>query len=954
MTKPRSLSILQKWVWFLLGVTPLLCFGQHTNTISAVLNDSTKVISISQELTYVNNADVSLFTLYFNDWNHAYASKKTPLAKRFGEDFDRRLHLAKDFERGYTQINAINGVAKQTLSWERIKALDIIKVELPEELKPGEQTTLYFNYNIRLPESKFTGYGHRPDGGYYLRDWYINPAVFDGDWHLYSNKGLEDLYTEVTNTTINFTFPKQLSLASNFQHQQVSQFPQGKNIQLKAEERKNCIIILNTEKKFTTHVTPYLTVTTDLDAVRYDEISQGVSINRINEFVTTNLGSYPHGNLLVSSIDYGKNPIYGLSQLPSFVRPYSDQFQFELAYLKTSLNSFLNETLFMDPRKERWVNDAIANYLVIKYVETYYPDQKLIGKLYKKWYLKGFNVAKMDFNEQFNLLQMLSARSNIDQALTTPNDSLIKFNQKIANRYKAGLGLSYLANYIGKARVDSTISDFYNVHKLAPRTHVSDFENVLRDCSDEEVAWFFDEYVSTRKKIDFKIKRVAKTDDSITFTLKNKRGTNVPISLFGLNKDSVISKYWFKNIDSTKTFTIPRQGEDRLVLNYDQKIPEFNQRDNWKTLNGFFSSNKKLKFTFFKDTENPYYNQVFFVPIANFNIYDGVTPGVRLYNKTFLERPFVYDISPTYSFGEQTMVGRASLKYRKYHGKSGLYVSNYSIGGSTSHFQENSRASTLTPAVSFAWRPEDLRSNKRKILSFRYRNVFRSIDENVRNDNSIDLDLENNPDYSVFNARFLNYNNNLINYKSSVIDFQHSAQFTKVSYELEYRRLFESNRQLNVRFYAGKFLRNKTNSDFFSFALDRPTDYMFDLSYLGRSESTGLVSQQIIIAEGGFKSIYEDQFGSDWIMTTNASINVWRWIELYGDIGFIGDRGVSSRFVYDSGVRLNLVTDYFELYFPLYSNKGWEIAQPNYDQSIRFIITVSPKTLVGLFTRRWF
>ena len=40
---------------------------------------------------------------------------------------------------------------------------------------------------------------------------------------------------------------------------------------------------------------------------------------------------------------------------------------------------------------------------------------------------------------------------------------------------------------------------------------------------------------------------------------------------------------------------------------------------------------------------------------------------------------------------------------------------------------------------------------------------------------------------------------------------------------------------------------------------------------------------------------------------------------------------------------MNLVTDYFELYFPLYSNNGWEVAQPNYGERIRFIITVSPK-----------
>ncbi|WP_372975073.1 hypothetical protein, partial [Muriicola sp.] len=78
------------------------------------------------------------------------------------------------------------------------------------------------------------------------------------------------------------------------------------------------------------------------------------------------------------------------------------------------------------------------------------------------------------------------------------------------------------------------------------------------------------------------------------------------------------------------------------------------------------------------------------------------------------------------------------------------------------------------------------------------------------------------------------------------------------------------------------------------------------------------------------------------------------WIEFYGDLGLVKNQGIDTRFVYDSGIRLNLVTDYFELYFPIYSNNGWEIAQPAYDEKIRFLVTLSPKTLIGLFTRKWF
>jgi hypothetical protein len=297
-------------------------------------------------------------------------------------------------------------------------------------------------------------------------------------------------------------------------------------------------------------------------------------------------------------------------------------------------------------------------------------------------------------------------------------------------------------------------------------------------------------------------------------------------------------------------------------------------------------------------------------------------------------------------------VGYGKFSYRKYLSKSGLYVANYSLGGSTSHFNVNSRYTSITPALSFGWRPDDLISNKRQVLSFRFVNIFRDFDESLS-------DLANdpeNPDYSVFNMRYLNRDNDILDYKSWFLDFQLAGKFSKLSFEYEYRKLFENNRQFNVRFFAGKFLSNNTDSNFFSFALDRPTDYLFDYSYLGRSEDTGIYSQQIIIAEGGFKSFLDERyrFSDNWMATVNTSFNLWRWIELYGDAGLVKNNGFKEKFVYDSGVRLNLVTDYFELYFPLYSNNGWEISQPNYGEKIRFIITVSPKTLTGLFTRQWF
>ena len=73
---------------------------------------------------------------------------------------------------------------------------------------------------------------------------------------------------------------------------------------------------------------------------------------------------------------------------------------------------------------------------------------------------------------------------------------------------------------------------------------------------------------------------------------------------------------------------------------------------------------------------------------------------------------------------------------------------------------------------------------------------------------------------------------------------------------------------------------------------------------------------------------------------------MWKYVQAYGDIGLVKNKFQNPKFVYDSGIRLNLVTDYFEIYFPVYSSLGWEIGNKNYDQRIRFIFTVDPEVLL--------
>src|SRR5690606_9148527 len=102
-----------------------------------------------------------------------------------------------------------------------------------------------------------------------------------------------------------------------------------------------------------------------------------------------------------------------------------------------------------------------------------------------------------------------------------------------------------------------------------------------------------------------------------------------------------------------------------------------------------------------------------------------------------------------------------------------------------------------TPAVLFQFRDKaNLRSNKRQFLSFRYVNIKRDDDPNaIINSETVQ------PNYNVFNIRYKNINKDLIDFSSWFADFQIAKHFGKASFNYEYRKLTERNRQYNLRFF---------------------------------------------------------------------------------------------------------------------------------------------------------
>lgn len=935
----------------------IICLSQHflaaqdSMIIKAKLNVADKSFNISQEIIYNNTSNDTLSIIYLNNWNNAYSTKKTPLAKRFEEEFSTKFHLAKSNERGYTVVTQITDNLNSKLVYHNLKeSPDVIEVELTKPVLPGEFYHIKLNYILVVPDDTFTGYGVTKNKEFNLKYWYILPAVYDGKWHYYSNKNLDDLFIPKSDVYLELEHPRNYTVVSELDVVNFSPDGDIQTTSLFGNDRTDSFIVIGTFPNYKYVQTDLINLISNINETGLQPQDKAILTDKIVRYLNTNLGTYPHKKLLVSELAYKRDPLYGLNQLPNFIKVFPDNFQYELKLLKTALKKYIDNVLLMHPREDYWLSEGLQIYYLMKYVEENYPNTKLLGELAGIWGIKSFNVAKVDFNFQYYLFHMEMARRNNDQPLAMSKDKLLKFNSNIANKYKAAIGLAYLDQFMEDAKLSVLLKDFIYKNKLNYTTSL-EFQDFLSNQTSKNIDWFFDDYVGTRKKIDFKLKNVISTDDSIQITVKNKRQHSIPAKLYAYKGDSVKNTYWLENIKDEFEFSIPKDSITRLALNEDYIIPEINRRDNFDNLKGLFGSGKPFQVRIFKDLEDPRYNQIFMMPLIEYrNIYDGLVIGTKWYNKTLLRRRLNYQFSPQYAINSKTITGSASAYYTHFLENRDLFDITYGANIRYQSFAQDAFVTSFSPQLAFTFRKDsDYRSDLIQQASARYVGIRR----NLGPDALVDI---TEPDYGVFNLRYVLVNPGIINYTRFSGDFQVADNFSKVAVNYEYRKLFENNQQFSFRFFAGAFIKNNTpvDSDFFSFALDRPTDYLFDLPYLGRSEASGIFSQQIIIAEGGFKSKLDTPFANQWMTTANFSTSIWRYIQAYGDIGLVKNRFNPAKFVYDSGIRLVLVEDYFELFFPIYSNLGWEIAQPNYDQKIRIMFTVDPQVLLGLFRRKWY
>ncbi|WP_418650921.1 aminopeptidase [Tenacibaculum aestuariivivum] len=916
----------------------------QTNTIdiNAELDDKNNLLYIQQKTVFHNNSSDSLSSIFLHNWANSFKNNNTPLGKRFIDDYKKNFFFAKEKDRGYTKIYSINVNYKPVLFNEKENQPDIIKIPLNKTLNPKDSLILTATYIVKIPNATFTKYG-KTKTGYHLRFWYITPSVYKKKWHLMSNLNIDDLYENLSNYAININIPKKYTLVSNL-YQKKTNKKNYTNYYLVGKRKKDIILHIDSLNRFKSFKIKDKEIKTDayLKTIPADTTSK--IINKQINFIENFLGKHPHPEIFIDATTINKNSTHEIYGIPNWLKPFPKSFKWEINFFKSLTKKYIEDVLLLNQRNDYWLTDGLETFLLIKYIKNYHPNTTILGKYSKYWPLKTYNIAKLKQLDKFAFVYQFSARRFYDQALTTPADSLSNFNRKIVSKYKAGLGLLYLQDFIGGDTLVNAIKEFYVKNKLKLST-TENFSQIIQKKTNKDLKWFFNDYIKTNKKIDYKITKIvnSKNKDSLEVTIKNKRTFASPIALYGIQKKDIKFKKWITGTDSTKTIKIKKGNFDKLALNYENSYPEYNSLDNFRKVNNTLI-NKPLQFRFFKDIQNPYYNQLFYYPNFKYNLYDGLILGVNLNNNAVLQHNFEYSITPNYSTKSNNFTGSYSFSYNHFFKKSNIYKIRYGINGNHFHYAPKLEYNTFIPFINIQFKRNNLRDNGTKTLSGRLITIHKESSQN-------NIKEEKNK-YNILNIRYINSKYNAVGNIMYAVNTEFNSKFSKVTTDFRFRKFFTNDKSYQIRFFGGYFLHNKSQGNYYSFALNRGSDYLFEQNLFGRSESKGIFSQQFIVDQGGFKSNFKKPYFSNKLITAiNTNISICKWTEIYNDFAILKNKNSTPKYFYENGIRLNFLPNIFEFYLPIYTNEGFEITKKDYSSKIKFIISTDIDRVYNFFRR---
>ena len=988
-------------------------FQQEVNyKIDVSLDDKTHTLSAFETFEYINNSPDELNFIYIHLWPNAYKDNTSAMSLQQYRNGNKVMENNSEVDKGFIDSLDFKVEGQQATFLYNLTHKDIGKLVLNEPLKPGDKITVSTPFRVKLPNGNISRLGHVGES-YQITQWYPKPAVYDKEgWHQMPYLTQGEFYSEYGSFDVSITLPSNYVVGATGDLQTESEIQFLDNKAQHTESKLDSILILSAKgNNFPKSSSQVKTIRYTQSKVhdfawfadkRYHVLKGEVELPISKRKVTTwAMFTNSQANLWKNSIEYLNDGIYWYSKWNGDY-PYnqvtavdgtisagggmeypnvtviggaSSATQLELVIVHEVGHNWFYGILGSNERVHPWMDEGINTANEIRYFKTKYPENNEFsnnfGGVADKIHLGGISHHCGN-----HLTYGFSANNGKDQPIELHSNDYTSLNYGAIVYAKTGLVFTYLRDYLGENVYDKAMKAYFDQWKFK-HPQPKDLQKVMESQTGKDLNWFFDDVINTTGKIDFKLRRVRKRNEGgYSAEILNAGDIRSPVRVDAYFEGKLVETVW---TESTEDFGVldaefNSTQIDKVVIDGEENMPDVNRMNNsWektRTLNKV----EPIHFEFLAGDNESDKNTIWWTPIVGANAYDKLMVGALFHNITAPKNKLEFSVAPLFSFGNSTLAGIGDVHLNFTPAR---LIKKMEVGVKGQTFGEEILISDKSP-YSF-----DLegRSSLDKMLYWVVKPyLFMELGNNrERRRFSHNIELQYIWARSVSELQtaetgtkggFVQYNFNYKKRKYSLesnlrVDLlgddvlsNYSNSFVYLDIKQAWTYRIKSEKKIELRMFAGKSLYTRSllgvENDFrFGFALggqNGTQDYFYEQFMFGRNESNGLWAQQRIENQGGFKTVSDFGFSTNFMASANLYAELpWGPIGVFGDYG-VFDNGNKLITAANAGLGIRLLQGNLAAYVPLISTSNIQnsLTQKEFIQTIRITLNISALTYRNL------
>jgi hypothetical protein len=898
------------------------------------LDDQRHRLTGHWKMTYTNNSQETLTSIYLHLWPNAYRSTTTEFARQKSLDGNARFQEAEEWMRGYIDSLSfkVDGVEVEHGFHQGIE--DIGEVQLPKPLPPGGTITMESPFLVQIPSS-WSRLGHVKQQ-YQICQWYPKPAVFDKNgWNqmsyldqgeFYSEFGSFDVYIEVPkNYVVGATgdlapddpewnwLAEREALSRKMMEQPVAEskfeyaFPEDEYKTLHFHQEnvhdfawfcdKDYYVLADTVKLARSgREVRCVAMFTNLDRDLWKEAPRYVA-QSVADYSEWN-GDYPYNH--ATAVDGALSAGAGMEYPNITVLGAGGSAEsLERVIMHEVGHNWYYGILGSNEREHPWMDEGINTYFENRYWEKHH-EGAFAGLPRNLSFLLGKEVdGNFIGREGYKIM----STEGLDQPIEFPSQEYLPINYGLIVYAKTGQAFRYLEQYLGREVIDRCFRTYFDRWKFR-HPQPEDIQQVFEEVSGKDLSWFFQGYIQGTEQLDF---RITKLKGNVA-TLKNQVDIPLPASIGLVDEEGkVLQTIWTEPFTGTTEVELPSSDGKFLQIDPQQAIPEYRDNNNRMRRKGLLRRKRPMRLSFGYKFPDPKRFNLNLLPVAGFNTTDGIMAGFLLYEGFLPRERFSFHAMPMFGFRSKHLVGSGGFTLRWAH--KGPF-SKIELSSRMSSFSTFARNRT---ALDFALARDNARSRWSHEFSLISQIVaVRTLESGLLPENwflpvygSVNWHSKRKGLYSTLDA-FGEIGGNV------------AEGLARLSLDTRYGRKIGKKMRMDLRGFVGGILSRDPAPYLLQYRVSGSLDPFGEYILLDRAGNSSWLSNQIMDDHGGFSSLTGGTFDRG-LLALNAHFKTpVPLLGVFADVAQgIGTQSLPNQAFWDAGVRLTLVRNVFHINFPL-------------------------------------